>query len=109
MRGWCIIGPTPIPSTAHPTYEHVVLTAVVGPMECRSDGHIKNNILVHPTYFKLSLRQVSRSRSSVGGGCVYRRCTIRCWVDLTTNVQNLILVHLNISIYEQNKNLNVFK
>ena len=51
---WCIFGPTPIPSTAHPTYKHVVLTAVVGPMHCRSDGHIKNSILVHQTYFKLS-------------------------------------------------------
>jgi len=59
--GWCIFGPTPIPSTAHPTYEHVVLTAVVGPMHCRSDGHIKNSILVHPTYFKLSHGHVSRS------------------------------------------------
>ena len=39
-----------IPSTAHPTYKHVVLTAVVGPMHCRSEGHIKNSILVHPTY-----------------------------------------------------------
>ena len=48
--GWCIFGPTPIPSSAHPTYEHVVLTAVVGPMHCRSDGHIKNSISVHPTY-----------------------------------------------------------
>ena len=57
--GWCIFGPTPIPSTAHPTYEHVVLTAVVGPMHCRSDGHIKNSILVHPTI--LSLGHVSRS------------------------------------------------
>ena len=52
---WCIFGPTPIPSTAHPTYKHVVLTAVVGPMHCRSDGHVKNSILVHPTYLKLSL------------------------------------------------------
>ena len=59
--GWCIFGPTPIPSTAHQTYKHVVLTAVVGPMHCRSDGHIKNSILVHPTYFKLSLGHVSRS------------------------------------------------
>ena len=58
---WCIFGPTPIPSTAHPTYEHVVLTAVVGPMHCRSDGHVKNSILVHPTYFKLSHGHVSRS------------------------------------------------
>ena len=47
--------------TAHPTYKHVVLTAVVGPMYCRSDGHVKNSILVHPTYFKLSLGHVSRS------------------------------------------------
>ena len=39
-----------LPSTAHPTYKHVVLTAVVGPMHCRSDGHVKNSILVHPTY-----------------------------------------------------------
>ena len=45
--GWCIFGPTPIPSTAHPTYNHVVLTAVVGPMHCRSDGHVKNSILVN--------------------------------------------------------------
>ena len=50
---------TPIHSTAHPTYEHVVLTALVGPMYCRSVGHIKNSILVHPTYFKLSLGYVS--------------------------------------------------
>ena len=55
---WCIFGPTPIPSTAHPTYKHVVLTAVVRPMHCRSDGHVKNSILVHPTYFKLSLGHV---------------------------------------------------
>ena len=44
----------PIPSTAHPTYNDVVLTAVVGPMH-RSDGHVKNSILVHPptlSYFK---------------------------------------------------------
>ena len=39
----------------HPLYcpsdlQHVVLTAVVGPMHCRSDGHVKNSILVHPTY-----------------------------------------------------------
>ena len=47
--------------TAHPTYKHVVLTAVVGPMYCRSDGHVKNSILVHPTYFKLSLGHISRS------------------------------------------------
>ena len=46
---------------AHPLYNHVVLTAVVGPMHCRSDGHVKNSILVHPTYFKLSLGHVSRS------------------------------------------------
>ena len=46
-NGWCIFGPTPIPSTAYPTYNHVVLTAVVGPMHCRSDGHVKNSILVH--------------------------------------------------------------
>ena len=59
--GWCIFGPTPIPSTAHPTYKHVVLTAVVGPIHCRSDGHVKNSIFVHPTYFKLSLGHVSRS------------------------------------------------
>ena len=39
----------------------VVFTAVVGPMHCRSDGQVKNIILVHPTYFKLSLGQVSRS------------------------------------------------
>ena len=26
---------------AHPLYNHVVLTAVVGPMHCRSDGHVK--------------------------------------------------------------------
>ena len=58
--GWCIFGPTPIPSTAHPTYKHVVLT-VVGPMHSMSDGHVKNSILVHPTYFKLSLGHVSRS------------------------------------------------
>ena len=45
---WCIFEPTPIPSTAHPTYKHVVLTAVVGLMHCRSDGDIKNSILVHP-------------------------------------------------------------
>ena len=31
----------PIPSTT------VVLTAVVGPMHCRSDGHVKNSILLH--------------------------------------------------------------
>ena len=43
---------------AHPTYNHVVLTAVVGPMHCRSDGHVKNSIFVHPTYFKLSLGHV---------------------------------------------------
>ena len=47
--------------TAHPTYKHVVFTAVVGPMHCRSDGQVKNIILVHPTYFKLSLGHVSRS------------------------------------------------
>ena len=40
---------------AHPTYKHVVLTAVVVSMHSRSDGHVKNSILVHPTYFKLSL------------------------------------------------------
>ena len=50
MFRWCIFRPTPIPSTAHPTYKHVVLTAVVGQMHCRSDGHVKNSILVHPTY-----------------------------------------------------------
>jgi len=33
-----------------PTYKHVVLTAVVGPMHCRLDGHVKNSIFVHPTY-----------------------------------------------------------
>ena len=44
--------------TAHPTYKHVVFTAVVGPMHCRSDGQVKNIILVHPTYFKLSLGHV---------------------------------------------------
>ena len=49
------------PLYCRPTYEHVVLTAVVGLMHCRSDGHIKNSILVHPTYFKLSLGHVSRS------------------------------------------------
>ena len=52
---WCIFGPTTIPSTAHPTYKHVVLTAVVGPMHCRSDGHVKNSILVHPTYLSCRL------------------------------------------------------
>ena len=46
---------TSTPSTAHPTYKHVVLTAVIDPMHCRSDAHVKNSILVHPTYFKLSL------------------------------------------------------
>ena len=61
VSGWCIFEPTPIPSTAHPTYKHVVLTAVVGPMHCRSDGHVKNSILVHLTNFKLSLGHVSRS------------------------------------------------
>ena len=45
-NGWCIFGRTPIPSTAYPTYNHVVLTAVVGPMHCKSDGHNKNSILV---------------------------------------------------------------
>ena len=30
IKRWCIFGPTSIPSTAHPTYKHVVLTAVVG-------------------------------------------------------------------------------
>ena len=50
MNGWCIFGPTPIPSTAHPTYKQEVLTAAVGPMHCRSDGHVKNSMLVHPTY-----------------------------------------------------------
>ena len=44
-KRWCIFGPTPIPSTAHPTYKHVVLTAVVGPMHCRSDGHVKNSYI----------------------------------------------------------------
>jgi len=61
IKRWCIFGPTSIPSTAHPTYKHVGLTAVVGPMHSRSDGHVKNSILVHPTYFKLSLGQVIRS------------------------------------------------
>ena len=61
-------GPTPIPSTAHPTYKHVVFTAVVGPMHCRSDGHVKNSILVHPTYFKLSL-----GRTLVGLMGLFRR------------------------------------
>ena len=61
VSGWCIFEPTPIPSTAHPTYKHVVLTAVVGPMHFRSDGHVKNSILVHLTNFKLSLGHVSRS------------------------------------------------
>ena len=59
---WCIFW-----TYAHPLYypsnlqPHAVLTPMVGLMHCRSDGHVKNSILVHPTYFKLSLRHVSRS------------------------------------------------
>ena len=50
---------------AHPLYCPSDLQArgfnsVVGPMHCRSDGHVKDSILVHPTYFKLqSLDNVS--------------------------------------------------
>ncbi len=39
----------------------MVSTAVVGLMHCRSDGHVKNSIFIHPTYFKLSLGHISRS------------------------------------------------
>ena len=46
---------------AHPLYCPSDLQAR-GFNSCgRSDGHVKNSILVHPTYFKLSLRHVSRS------------------------------------------------
>ena len=34
--------------TAHPTYKHVVLTAVVGPMHCRSDGHCRSDLRKMP-------------------------------------------------------------
>ena len=63
IKRWCIFGPTSIPSTAHPTYKHVVLTAVVGRCTVgrRSNGYVKNSIFVRPTYFKLSLGQVIRS------------------------------------------------
>ena len=61
IKRWCIFGPTSIPSTAHTTYKHVVLTAVVGPMRCRSDRYVKNSIFMRPTYFKLLLGQVIRS------------------------------------------------
>ena len=48
---------------AHPLYCPSDLRArgfnsCLGPMHCRSDGHIKNSIMVHPTYFELSLGHV---------------------------------------------------
>ena len=34
-------------------------TTVIVPMHCWSDGHFKNSILVHPTYYKLLLGHAS--------------------------------------------------